>query len=591
MSFVVGEVDVSPDSLGKIRTPTQQLATRRGVRHMLLDSVRDTYFLGSSSIGNPDGTNDGGLGVVDNGIFVYTTRFVPGQPTKARQYPVKFFWIGSPSGTNDSNDNFSIYVADVNPDGFYPGATASEWLVNPRLVVHYTQAKNDIVNWFDSNYPGGASSGVGSTSSGSNSQYGTLGGSGSAAGDVSKMNSIDGQFWPIYDYIDNSIILYFSIKTGNVNTKSIYAYKLTDSEVGSPASGSEFLGGVVMPNTVADINALGVASSHRFSIASPDPLLVDGRTAGQQTAVALYAYGAFDGNTPDHGRAVQAFILSDIHGSPTNWASIATQSSFGAGAGVDLAGIFNPDKLGSIQACSNGTGQVEDGYVCIYNATSSRDARPISNAVVIDAMHLRVLYYHPATNSISFGSRPILHQGNLIIGHCRPQFTLLPDGVPKILFAGFSFDQNLSLHYMYVDEDELQPERQREIIYSNDYLPNQIYLPSYGKSKARIRLFLGNFSSLPAISNPQSIFPAIQIQKLASYTKATGLYYFDSMDAGYLLVSSPLPPYRYDGNLDFSFFLEVMDEVIEDLPNAFALSVLNPPSSSFGLYGEVRLSD
>lgn len=33
---------------------------------------------------NPDSTNDGGLGVVDNGMFICATRFLLGSPTVAR---------------------------------------------------------------------------------------------------------------------------------------------------------------------------------------------------------------------------------------------------------------------------------------------------------------------------------------------------------------------------------------------------------------------------------------------------------------------------------------------------------------------------
>jgi hypothetical protein len=59
-------------------------------------------------------------------------------------------------------------------------------------------------------------------------------------------SSIDGQFWPIYDYVDNSILLYFSIKTPNPNTQSIYCYKTTDTEIRSPLTSSQFLGGLVI---------------------------------------------------------------------------------------------------------------------------------------------------------------------------------------------------------------------------------------------------------------------------------------------------------------------------------------------------------
>ncbi|MGI0068233.1 MAG: hypothetical protein ACREB9_07490, partial [Thermoplasmata archaeon] len=116
-----------------------------GARFVLLDPVRDAAFLSSQSIKNPSApVNDAGLGVVDNGLFVYTSAYTPGTTTK-RPYPIKFFWIGSPAGTTDANDAFSIYMADVLQNAYYAGAPAVVWLVNPRLVLSVGQAKSDII--------------------------------------------------------------------------------------------------------------------------------------------------------------------------------------------------------------------------------------------------------------------------------------------------------------------------------------------------------------------------------------------------------------------------------------------------------------
>ena len=95
-----------------------------GGRFILLDPVRDANFLNkptTDALGNT--IPDMGLGVVDNGIFVYTSQTLNGAP---RPYPIKFFWLGSPAGTNDANDNFSIFMADVDESAFKPGAQASE---------------------------------------------------------------------------------------------------------------------------------------------------------------------------------------------------------------------------------------------------------------------------------------------------------------------------------------------------------------------------------------------------------------------------------------------------------------------------------
>ncbi len=340
-----------------------------GGRFILLDPVRDADFLNkptTDALGNT--IPDMGLGVVDNGVFVYTSQTLNGA---TRPYPVKFFWLGSPAGTNDANDNFSIFMADVDESAFKPGAPASEWLLNPRLVLSTLQAGKDIINWFDANYPYTSvppSGGVGQeTPNGqSNSTYGTLS-TGGSPGNVSRMaslstgSSIDGQFWPVYDYVDNSIILYFSIKTPNPNTQSIYCYKTTDTEIRSPLTSSQFLGGV------GYIQALyngPITSSHRFSIISPDPLVTTPRVAGQQSAVIFYAYGAFDASTPDHGRWIQASVISDIHTNPVNWNGKITLSAATHGGGVDLSGQYNPDKMGSIFVVPQGN-TTSACYACL----------------------------------------------------------------------------------------------------------------------------------------------------------------------------------------------------------------------------------
>jgi hypothetical protein len=483
-----------------------------GARFTLLDPVHDAGFLTSLTINNPvSPVHDAGLGIVDNGLFVYTSAYMPGTTTK-RPYPVKFFWLGSPAGTNDTTDAFSIYMADVNPAGFYPGAAANEWLVNPRLVLHVTQAGSDIINWFDTNYPGGASGGVGSTGTGSNTTYGTLNGNNTVPGNISRMSSIangasiDGQFWPIYDLVDNSMILYFSVKTPNQNTLSIYAYKTAANEgmeVRSPLGSSQFLGGLYAASWSS--NFPDVLSSHRFSILSPDPNVAFPRVAGQQTAVIVHSWGGFGTSGPDHGVNMTGGLVTDIHGTPIAPGASASPTT----VIPDNIGSYPVDKFGSIQTCPSVDG-VQAGYSVIFNSPSDRDARGYANGapVVLSAMQLRIAYFNPVvTGGFTFGRDPLYTSYDVnAAGACRPQFTSLPDGVPKLLYANFSFDQNLSLGYTYVPGDLLSPARQSSLYYSSYGGGYQIYL--YGKRNMRFTL-LPTTGSSPNANNFYNQFQMI----------------------------------------------------------------------------------
>jgi hypothetical protein len=496
-----------------------------GSRFTLLDSIRDAGFLGQGS------GNDYGQGVLDNALFFFTTNYEPTNPSAARPYPVKFMWIGSPLGTNDATDTFNIYVADVNPDNFAPGVApstnqATSWLVNPRLVLSVAQAKSDVINWFDANYPGGATGGVGNSNTGSNTTYGTLAGGTSAVGNISGVNSIDGQFWPIYDYVDNTVLLYFSFKTPNCNTLSIYCYKLTDTEFSSPATSNEFLGGLYAPgwtpvNPFFSANA-DVLSSHRFSICSPDPLAVQPRIKGLQNGVFMYSYGVIDGVTPDHGRAVSGSIITDLHTSPLSPGIVTqTQSTSFTNIGEQY---FTPDKLGSIFA-ANAVAAPMPGYACIYNTPMMIDRRYTksspppgysSSGVYISAMQLRVMYYNPESG-IGFGSEPIrMTQTPQVLGTCRAQFTDLPDGKTKIIYANFSWDQYLNLAYEYVRTDVLSPSKQRKIQFTGDGKEsNSRVFYTYGKKKMHLRTViwpvkrgLADSNSLSAIQNTFQIVGA-----------------------------------------------------------------------------------
>jgi len=560
-----------------------------GGRFILLDPVRDADFLNkptTDALGNT--IPDMGLGVVDNGVFVYTSQTLNGA---TRSYPVKFFWIGSPAGTNDANDNFSIFMADVDESAFRPGAPASEWLLNPRLVLSTLQAGKDIINWFDANYPYTSvppSGGVGQeTPNGqSNSTYGTL--LGGSPGNVSRMasfstgSSIDGQFWPVYDYVDNSIILYFSIKTPNWNTKAIYCYKTTDTEIRSPLTSSQFLGGV---NFIPDFAQGAATSSHRFSIISPDPLVTTPRVAGKQSAVVFYAYAPFDGSTPDHGRFLQAGVLSDIHTNPTNWQGNVTLIAAGGGGGVDAGSQYNPDKLGSIFVVPQGN-TTSACYACLYNATTDRDIRNGSNAVVINAMQVRICYFHPATQVLAFGSDPISFASGVgTIGHCRPQFTTYPDGVPKIIYNDFAFDQSLKTVMEYIDPQVLRPENHRKIYIEEDALPiPAFYFSTFGKKKMFVRLYFSGISGYtpPSISpqNDPQYAPVFQISEYDGNYDADGFTagfgtHNIANDVGTLILGTQQPTVTLSGaGVDTAYYnFKQVEFSAEDLPSYVGILV------------------
>jgi hypothetical protein len=557
-----------------------------GARFALFDPVRDAGFLASNTINNPvSPVHDAGLGVVDNGLFVYTSAYMPGTTTK-RPYPIKFFWLGSPAGTTDSNDAFSIYMADVNPAGFYPGAAANAWLVNPRLVLHVTQAGADIINWFDAHYPGGATGGVGSTGTGSNTTYGTLNGNNSVPGNISRMASpaagasIDGQFWPIYDQVDNSMILYFSVKTTNQNTLSIYAYKTAANEgmelQQSPLGSSQFLGGLYAASWSNQFPS--VLSSHRFSILSPDPNVAFPRVTGQQTAVVVHSWGGFGSLGPDHGVNMAGGLVTDIHGTPLAPGASSSPQSLSP----DVAGSYPVDKFGSIQTCPSVDG-VQAGYSVIYNSPSDRDARGYANGapVVLSAMQLRIAYFNlVVSGAFTFGRDPLYTSYDVNAqGACRPQFTSLPDGVPKLLYANFSFDQNLTLGYTYVPGDLLSPARQSSLYYSEAVGSFQVYL--YGKRNMRVSL-MPNTSPSPNAGNFYNQFQML----FGSQVNVDG-----TPPGGLLSVTKahmvPHPTWAPNGDLYGSSGLEV---VVEELSQPWIVfNVIGPNASGQNMNAIVEM--
>jgi hypothetical protein len=549
---------------------------------LLLDPVRDAQFLQSGQSG------DTGLGCVDNPLFVYTTKAMPGNLSAPRKYPVKFFWLGSPNGTTDANDVFSICVADVNTSAFYPGAPASEWLVNPRIVVPFSRAKADIVTWFDTNYPGGGTGGVGSTGTGTNTAYGTLDGDNSNVGNVSGFDSIDGQIWPIYDRVDNSWLIYFSCKTPNANTLAIYCYKTTDTDLNNAVTSAQFLGGFA-PGVLSTSEQAGnatVMSSHRFSIVSPDPYnwaaYVNASIAGKQTGVMLYAYLAFDTSTADHGANLSGVLIQDLHANPIK----PTTSKSITGSSLDFYGAV-ADKLGNISPILSNSDNGADGYVFLYNSPASpRDVGTINNSVILSAMKLVVGFLEPTTGVVGIGA-PILDAGDSIGegGYCRAQFTYLPDGIPKLLYAVWTVDQNLVLKMRYIDPQILSPRNTSRILIPAETTASGTItkFPTFGKKYAIMRGYTGANNSVTA----QSLWMQVQSQSVlgATNTAFTGINGFPP-EMKYVL--SRINQYGQNTNIPAL----TIDIYIKNLTSAFSVAgqVIsnNPPQDNYLILTDIE---
>jgi len=196
----------------------------------LLDPIRDAQYLnGQIIVDNPVLYN---FSQYANGI---NSPYTPSQNTY-------LCWFGMPPGTNPLTESFNLYCAKAHPDKYTLGATPNTWLETPFLVLSVQQLQADVINWFNANYPAGASNGVGnalSTPSFScttlgntnvniqcNSTYGCIS-SQFSPGNVTGTPTVK-QFHMVYDPIGNSVIIYISMVTPNwnPNTKAIYVYEV-----------------------------------------------------------------------------------------------------------------------------------------------------------------------------------------------------------------------------------------------------------------------------------------------------------------------------------------------------------------------------
>jgi len=224
-------------------------------------------------------------------------------------------------------------------------------------------------------------------------------------------------------------------------------------------------------------------------------------------------------------------------------------------------------------------------YACLYNATTDRDIRNGSNAVVISAMQVRICYFHPAANVLAFGSDPISFASGVgTIGHCRPQFTTYPDGVPKIIYNDFAFDQSLKTVMEYIDPQVLRPENHRKIYIVEDGLPIPFYFSTFGKKKMFVRLYFSGVGGYtpPSISpqNDPQYAPVFQISEYDGnydangFTAGVGTFNIAN-DVGTLILGTQQPTVTLSGvGVDSAYYnFKQVEFSAEDLPSYVGILV------------------
>ena len=519
---------------------------------ILLSPIRDAQYL--KSLQNPTSTApDAGLGVIDNPFFFVAGHYPGGlSPTGAPEDRTYLVWFGSPAGTTNEKPLFSVFYAKVHSERYVPNAPAETWLDPPVLLVSYDQISNDVINWFDSNYPAGASNGVGnsftSTTPGviqnpynsnvyllCNGTYGCIVYSTSTnpalpttnPGNVSGTPELK-QLHLVYDPLDDTVLMYFSIITPNwnTNTKSIYVYKfpvsllknnqsinqyavsgLTPTTTSTPPPNDKpyFLGGLTLDSVfnqsfseywtaIVAMPVVATFSAPQFTIAFDYMKLT--APWGYQLSnghlpallVAVEGYMALNssyvsGVNAPHGDGILVALLQDIHANPAQ-PTVFRMPNYGNGyanapTGYTPAFTHFPaldiheqgvviDKFGSILPMQS------EGNLSGYVVPFTTPARP---DIKLASMRMRLLFLEPATwlNLFPDGGQPypwfvasatksVIDPIYPLMGLCRPYVTLLPDGKPKVVFGGFYYDEYLEGVAVYFDPNVLKPSHHRELI-------------------------------------------------------------------------------------------------------------------------------
>ena len=330
----------------------------------LLSPIRDRDYL--KSLVNPTYTApDAGVGVIDNPFFFVAGHYPGGLLTpSAPEDRTYLVWFGSPAGTTNEKPQFSIFYAKVHPDQYKPGAPASQWLDPPVLLLSYDQISRDVVNWADNVFtaagytpssPGviNVPSNVYVTNYGYTTYY--------TAPSTVTLNFTGTpelkQLHMIYDMLDDTVLMYFSITVPNWNpaTKAQYVYKfpvsllksqqsinqyavsgLTPTTTSTPPPNDKpyFLGGLKFDSTVEQTignafdtlgNTLQMQSAPQFSI-SFDWYKLGGYMGYKPSngfLPAIYVGNPVYMNTMNsvnynypHGDSLMAIAFADIHKNP-----------------------------------------------------------------------------------------------------------------------------------------------------------------------------------------------------------------------------------------------------------------------------------
>jgi len=227
----------------------------------LLSPIRDSSYL--RSVVNPTSTApDAGIGVIDNPFFFVAGHYPGGlSTTSAPEDRIYLVWFGSPAGTTNEKPLFSIFYAKVHPDQYKPGAPASTWLDPPVLLVSYDQIFRDVVNWADNVFTaaGYTPSSPGVINVPSNAGYIPNYGYVYYVGAQSTVTlNFTGtpelkQLHMIYDMLDDTVLMYFSIMVPNWNpaTKAQYIYKFPVSLLKSQQSINQYAVSGLTPTTTS----------------------------------------------------------------------------------------------------------------------------------------------------------------------------------------------------------------------------------------------------------------------------------------------------------------------------------------------------
>ena len=500
----------------------------------LLSPIRDSNYL--RSLVNPTSTApDAGIGVIDNPFFFVAGHYPGGLSTpSAPEDRIYLVWFGSPAGTTNKNPKFSIFYAKVHPDQYKPGASASQWLDPPVLLVSYDQISRDVINWADNVFTAAgytpSSPGVINISSISNGtyipNYGTIY---KVPFNPTTLNFTGTpelkQLHMVYDPLDDTVLMYFSIMVPNwtSNTKSIYVYKfpvsllkfdqsinqyavsgLTPTTTSTPPPNDKpyFLGGLALNQSVSQLlyNAFyGIGLSQVFSAPqftiSFDYMKLTAYfgyqlSSGYLPALLLAVEGYMWGVPPyPHGDGIVAILFQDIHNNPSNPSVFLYPVPLSAGSNVTNAmvpyvSLFSAtdafasngiviDKFGSI--VPGGNVGIQGTYAILYTSPSRTDYK-------LSSMRMRILFLMPTIpvldryNNVQVYNNSTLIQNsppNYIpgfvlastksipplssMGICRPYFTTIPDGKPKVLLGGYHQDNYIEGIALYVGERITDP--------------------------------------------------------------------------------------------------------------------------------------